>query len=83
MITITFSKARMPIYFQASGVYEAPTKAIFETLMTVISMGKIMGKLKIAISPKLLLEREDMAETMVSNEAKPKAPKVSEEKYKR
>lgn len=83
MITITFNKARMPIYFHASGVYVAPAKAIFETLITVISMGKIMGKLRIAINPKLLLERDEMAETMVSREANPKAPKAKEEKYKR
>ena len=46
-------------------------------------MGRIIGKLKIAINPKLLLERDEMAETIVSREANPNAPKAREAKYKR
>ncbi len=81
MITITLSKAKTPMYFHAAGFSAAPAKADLLTFITVISMGKMMGKLRIAISPKLLLERDEMADTMVSSEAKPKEPNTNAERY--
>ncbi len=82
MITITFNKARTPMYFHADGSVTAPASAVFDTLITVISIGKIIGKLNIAIKPKLLFDRDDIAETIVSNEAKPREPNTREAMYK-
>ena len=72
----------MPIYCHATGLYFAPISAIFETIITVINMGIIIGKLNIAIMPKLLFDREEIAATIVKSEAKPRLPKIKAAKYK-
>ena len=53
---------------------EADVSAILETFMRVVSKGRTMGKLRIAISEKLLLARDAMAAIMVSTEERPKLP---------
>ena len=50
------------------------SKADAETFIKIRSKGIITGKLKIAISAKLLLVREAIADIIVSDEAKPKLP---------
>ena len=49
-------------------------KAAAETFIKIRSNGITTGKLSMAISAKLLLVREAMADIMVSDEAKPKLP---------
>jgi hypothetical protein len=50
--------------------------AFFESLIKTINKVMKIGKLMMAIKVKLLLLLEAMAETIVSNDAKPKLPKV-------
>ena len=49
-------------------------KAEDETFISVSSMGITTGKLRMAMSAKLLLVREAIADIMVSADAKPKLP---------
>ena len=48
--------------------------AFFDSLMSTINRGIMIGKLKMAINVKLLFAFEAMAETIVNNEEKPKLP---------
>jgi hypothetical protein len=51
-------------------------RALFETFMSVPRSGRTTGKLKMAISEKLLLALEAMAATMVNTDARPKLPRT-------
>ena len=48
--------------------------ALFDTFIRVLSKGRIIGKLRIAMSEKLLLALEAMAATIVSTDVIPKLP---------
>jgi len=49
-------------------------KALFETFIRVLSKGRIIGKLRIAMSEKLLLALEAMAATIVRMDVIPRLP---------
>ena len=51
-----------------------PSMAFFDSLMSTISKGIRIGKLKIAINVKLLLAFDAIAETIVNKEENPKLP---------
>lgn len=51
--------------------------AFFESLINTINKGNMMGRLRIAMSVKLLLVLEAIAETIVNSDEKPKLPKKS------
>ena len=70
-ITLSISKAKRYLIFPAM----VPTlKAADETFISVSNRGITTGKLKMAISAKLLLVRDAMADIMVKEDAKPKLP---------
>ena len=58
-------------------LHSVPVNAFLDIFSNVIRSGRTIGKLRIAISEKLLLALEAMAAIMVSIEANPKLPKIS------
>ena len=54
------------------------TSAVCDTFIRVVSKGSTIGKLRIAISEKLLLALEAIAAIMVSIEERPKLPSTSD-----
>ena len=80
-MTVTLMVSRMVMKLQFPD-QSAETSAIRETFISVVSNGRTMGKLKIAIREKLLLALEAMAAIMVSIEAKPKLPSIKEVRNK-
>ena len=75
-MTVTLMVSRMVIKLPFPD--QSPeTRAVRETFIRVVSKGSTIGKLRIAISEKLLLALEAMAAIMVSIEANPKLPKIS------
>ncbi len=72
-ITITLSISKAKRYLRLPAM--VPTlKAADETFIKVSKSGITTGKLKMAISAKLLLVREAMAAIMVRADANPKLP---------
>ena len=76
-ITIALSINNAARYFILPD--KVPTdKAAAETFIRIRSKGITTGKLSIAISAKLLLVRDAIAEIMVSEDANPKLPNNKE-----
>lgn len=75
-ITIAFNMASAARYFIFPE--SVPTlRADFDTFIKVSNIGITIGKLNIAISAKLLLVREAIAEIIVNAEENPKLPSNS------
>ena len=74
-MTVTLIVRRMMIKLQFP-VQSAETSAVRETFISVVSNGRTIGKLNIAIREKLLLALEAMAAIMVRIEASPKLPRI-------
>jgi hypothetical protein len=53
------------------------TSAFWDTFIKVVSKGSTIGKLRIAMSEKLLLALEAMAAIMVRIDASPKLPRIN------
>ena len=75
-MTVTLIVSRMTIKLQFPD-QSFETSAVRETFIRVVSKGRTIGKLKIAIREKLLLALEAMAAIMVRIEASPKLPRIS------
>ncbi len=68
--------ARSVISLSTLTLKSNPSMAFLETLMAIIKIGIITGKLKIAINVALLLALDAMPETMVRQAENPKAPRM-------
>lgn len=77
MLMVTSTVIKLPLPDQSFD-----TSAECDTFMSVVSRGRTMGKLSIAIKEKLLLAREAMAAIIVRIDAKPKLPRNSEVRNK-
>ena len=74
-MTVTLMVSSMIIKLQFPD-QSAETSAVRETFISVVSNGRTIGKLNIAIREKLLLALEAMAAIMVRIDASPKLPRI-------